>query len=241
MSVTTHHTDFAKTVRVRPAATGEGRWHALAPLTGVIATLLVIAGIVVMEGVADRPEESAPAGLVLSYFRDQDAVMAGSALFMLGILFFLWFAGELRYDLQRAEGGTGHVSTLAWGGAVVTATLLLLEHAGSFLGAVYHQQLTAQTARTLFLFGDLFLYPAAVAAAFFLAATAVCALRTHALPAWLAWVSIPVAVWLLIPPFGSPAGTDWAAPAWSGLAALGAIPFWTVAVAIVLTMRRRRS
>jgi hypothetical protein len=240
MSVTTHRPDFAKAVRVAPPAVQDGRWHRFAPLSGVVATLLVIAGIVVMEGVADRPEESAPASLVLSYFRDQDAVMAGSALFMIGILFFLWFAGELRYDLQRAEGGAGHVSTLAWGGALVTGTLLLLEHAGSFLGAVYHQQLTAQTARTLFLFGDLFLYPAAAAAAFMIAATAVCALRTRALPAWLAWVSLPVAVWLLIPPFGSPAGTDWAAPAWSGLAALGAIPIWTVAVAIALTLRRRR-
>ena len=92
-------------------------------------------------------------------------------------------------------------------------------------------------ARTLFLFGDLFLYPTAMAAALLLAATALVSLRTHVLPAWLAWLSLAVALWLIIPPFGSSAGTDWAPPAWSGLGALGAIPLWTTVTAIVLTAR----
>jgi hypothetical protein len=214
-------------------------WFALAPLAGVVATILIIAGIVVLEGVADRPEESAPPGVVMAYFRDQDAVLGGSALFMLGALFFLWFVGELRADLSRAEGGDGRISAIAFGAGAATATLLLLNHAGSFLGAVYHEQLSAEAARQLFLFGDLFLYPTAMAAALLLVATAALALRTHVLPVWLAWVSVLVAIWMLVPPFGSPAGTDWAPPAWSGLAALGALPFWTIATAVALTLKRR--
>ena len=212
----------------------------LAPLTGVVSVLLVIAGIVVMEGVADRPEESAPAEVVIAYFRDQDSVMGGSALFMLGALFFLWFAGELRAALHRAEGGSGRVSAIVFGAGIVTGALLLLLHAGSFLGALYHEQLSAEMARMLYLFGDVFLYPASMAAALLLAATAVVALRTRALPRWLAWISLPVAAWLLVPPFGSPARMDWAAPAWSGLAALGAVPVWTVAVAVALTRADHR-
>jgi hypothetical protein len=211
----------------------------LAPLTGVVATLFVIAGIVVLEGVADRPEESAPPDVVMTYFRDQDAVMAGSALFIVGALFFFWFAGELRTALRSAEGGDGRVSAIAYGAGAATATLLLLNQAASFLGALYHEQLSPATGRALFLFGDVFVYPTAMAAALFIAATAIVALRTRVLPAWLAWLSVPMAVWLLIPPFGSPAGTDWAPPAWSGLAALGVIPFWTVATAIILAARNR--
>jgi hypothetical protein len=225
-----------------PDREGAGRSPAvreLAPLTGVVATLLVIAGIVVMEGVADRPEESAPPDVVMAYFRDQDAVMGGSALYMLGGLFFIWFAGELRSALRRAEGRDGHVSAIAFGAGVATGTLMLLIHAASFLGALYHEQLSPETARTLFLFGDVFLYPMAMTGALLLAATAAVALRTKILPTWLAWLSLPVALWLLIPPFGSPAGTDWAPPAWSGLAALGALPFWTIATAIALTIRGR--
>lgn len=49
---------------------------------------------------------------------------------------------------------------------------------------------------------------ALVAAALLLAATAATALRTCVLPAWLSWLSVPLALWLLVPPFGSPAGTD---------------------------------
>ena len=78
-----------------------------------------------------------------------------------------------------------------------------------------------------------------MAAALLLAATALVALRTHVLPVWLAWLSLPVALWLLIPPFGSSAGTDWAPPAWSGLGALGAIPLWTIVTASALATRRR--
>lgn len=215
------------------------RTFVLAPLAGVAATILIFAGIIVLEGVADRPEESAPPDVVMAYFRDQDAVLGGSALFMLGALFFLWFVGELRTDLRRGEGGDGRISAIAFGAGAATATLLLLNHAGSFLGAVYHEQLTGETARQLFLFGDVFLYPTAMAAALLLAATAALALRTHVLPGWLAWVSLLVAIWLLVPPFGSPAGTDWAPPAWSGLAALGAVPFWTIATSIALALRRR--
>jgi len=239
MSFTMRESDLERPPRAPDVGTAHGGALQLAPLTGVVATLLVIAGIVVMEGVADRPEESAPPELVLAYFRDQDAVMGGSALFMLGALFFLWFAGELRAALRSAEGGGGRVSAIAFGAGFATGTLLLLMHAGSFLGALYHEQLSPAMARTLFLFGDLFLYPTAMAGALLLVAIAAVALRTRALPAWLAWLSLPVALWLLIPPFGSPAGTDWAPPAWSGLGALGVIPLWTIATAIVLTVRSR--
>jgi hypothetical protein len=103
MSVTIREADRVKT---RDAGAAPGDSLRLAPLTGVVATLLVIAGIVVMEGVADRPEESAPPDVVLAYFRDQDAVMGGSALYMLGGLFFIWFAGELRSSLRRPRDAT---------------------------------------------------------------------------------------------------------------------------------------
>ena len=240
MATTAHPTETQERERTAPVPPALARVPWLAPLTGVVSVLLVAAGIVVLEGPADRPEESAPAGLILSYFRDQDTVMLGGALAMLGALFFLWFVGELRAKLAEAEGGVGRISEIAFGAGMATGAFLMLQYSASFLGALYHQQLTAGMARTLFLFGDLFLYPAAVAAALLLAATAAVALRTRVLPMWLAWLSVPLALWLLVPPFGSPAGTDWAPPAWSGLGALGAVPLWVLATAIALTLRSRR-
>ncbi|HSD76061.1 MAG TPA: hypothetical protein VLA98_01605, partial [Solirubrobacteraceae bacterium] len=98
----------------------------------------------------------------------------------------------------------------------------------------------AVQAQTFYFFGDVFLYPAAMGAAVLIGATALVALRTAALPRWLGWVSLALSLWLLIPPLGSAAGTPENPAAWTGLAALGAVPLWTAVTAVVLMLRSRR-
>jgi hypothetical protein len=72
------------------------------------------------------------------------------------------------------------------------------------------------------------------------AATALVALRTGALPRWLTWLSLAFALWLLIPPLGTSGATQPENPAaWTGLAVLPAAPLWTAVTAVVLTLKRR--
>ena len=52
--------------------------------------------------------------------------------------------------------------------------------AANLFGALFAEQLTAVQAQTFYLFGDVFLYPAAMGAAVLVAATALVALRTAA-------------------------------------------------------------
>jgi hypothetical protein len=84
----------------------------------------------------------------------------------------------------------------------------------------------------------MFLYPAAMAAAVLVGATAIIALRTAVLPRWHALASLVLAVWLLIPPFG-PAGGNPENPAvWTGLAALTTISLWMAITAVTHTVTR---
>ena len=58
-------------------------------------------------------------------------------------------------------------------------------------------------------------------------ATAVAVLRTGILPRWLAWVSLALALLLLIPPIG-----------WLGL--IFGLPLWTLLVSFLLWQRASR-
>ena len=126
------------------------------------------------------------------------------------------------------------MSTLAYGGGLVAAAFMLAMPASNIFGALYAEELSPQGAQTFYFFGDVFLYPAAMGASVLVAATAVIALRTGALPRWLAWPSLVLALWLLIPPLGSAAGTPENPAAWTGLAALPLVLLWAAAVSMVL-------
>jgi hypothetical protein len=203
----------------------------LAPLAGVATMLLGAAGLIVLEGPADRPEADAAPRVMLAYFADHDAVILGSFLLALSVVCFIWFLGSLRVVLSSAEGGAGRLSAIAYGGGLATAALMLALPGASVLGALYADHLSAEEARTLFLVGDMLLYPATATGAVLAGATGLVALRTGALARWIAWLSLALAVWLLIPPFE---GTPENAAAWTGLAALGALPLWIAAVATLL-------
>lgn len=211
-----------------------------APLTGVAVLLLGVAGLVVWEGPADRPELDAPPGVISAYFGDRDPVILGGFLLMLSAAFFLWFAGSLRAFLRDAEGDAGRLSAIGYGGGVIAAAFMLAFPASNIGGALFAEQLSPEGAQTFYLFGDVFLYPAAMASAVLVGSTGLVALRTGALPRWLGWLSLALALWLLIPPLGSSGATQPENPAaWTGLAVLPAVPLWTALTAVVLTLRTR--
>ena len=62
-------------------------------------------------------------------------------------------------------------------------------------------------------------------AAVFLTATALLSLGRLAFPKWLGWISLLVALWLLIPPVG-----------WAAL--IFAFPLWLIVVSLTLIGRR---
>ena len=207
-------------------------------LSGIAPLLLGLAGLIVLEGPADRPELDQPPAAILSYFGEQDTVILGSFLLMLAAVAFIWFAGSLRAVLRRKEGGEGRLSAIAFGGGVAAGVFMLAWPAANLFGALFAEQLTAAQAQTFYLFGDVFLYPAAMGAAVLVAATALVALRTAVLPRWAAWPSMVLALWLLIPPLGQGVDAPENPAPWTGLAVLPFVLLWTALIAVVLVRER---
>jgi hypothetical protein len=198
--------------------------EAMAPLAGIAAVLLIVVGGLVIDS-GDTPADNAPAAAYLAYFEDETgSIWGGGTLLALGAICFLWFAGSVRAWLAAAEGPPHRLSSLALAGATGMAVLVLGAVGTTLSGAIAADEdvrLTPDAAQAIYVVGQGLFLVAWMAAAVFLLATAVAALRTAALPRWLAWATLAIGVLLLIP--------------WVGWAAfLFLLPLWIVVVAILL-------
>ena len=92
----------------------------LGPLTGLVfAALLVSVRLIEGSGLPDADE---PTGRVVSYWTQHSSEqMTVAVLASLAMVFFVYFAGVLRGALQEAEGGSGMLATISFGGAVIAA------------------------------------------------------------------------------------------------------------------------
>ncbi len=172
----------------------DSRWARLAPLTGLGFVVLLAAGIITIDFY-----EFMPAADSAKAFFEANATRTsvGAYLVLLSTVPLLWFVGSLRSALRTAEGGSGRLSAVAFGGGVagaaavmaaMSATLTVSERS-RIKGAV-----PADYAITLQDFsGNLFGGMAAFALGVMIAATAVVAYRTGLLPRWSVWAS-----WIIV-------------------------------------------
>jgi hypothetical protein len=199
------------------------RWERYAPLTGVAAVVLWVVGTFLLEK-DDRPEGKDTAAFVAWVEANDAAIITGAIIFGFGVVLFVWMLGSLRATLFAAEGGVGRLSTLAFGSGIATALSMLftvLPHAQ----AAFDKNDTSDTSiDALVHMGDAFFGGVELFAIPMLAATALVILRYGALPRWLAWVSLVLALILAIVPIG-----------WLGV--IIGLPLWTLVTAVVLYTR----
>jgi hypothetical protein len=207
-----------------------GRWERLAPLTGVAAVVFWVLGILVVEGVGDTPGDDASPADIAAYFEGEEGsiYLGGFALFI-GSLLLIWFAGSLRAAIAAAEPGIPRLASIVFGAAVVKAVFDMAffapQIAGAFGANESETPLTDEAAQALSYVGNGFFVAAAYAAALLLVATAVAVLRFRFLPVWLAWVSLVLAVVLIVPPIG-----------WAAL--IIGFPLWLIVVSVLLYLRQ---
>jgi len=199
-----------------------------APLAGIKAVVLWVIGIFILSGPAHLGNDSSesPVVILAKYKAHSTAIQWGAWFVMLGALAFLWFVGSLRSAFFTAERGTGRLSTLVGMGGVATSVGILLAHVPSFAAATTSDNLTAPTAKALILMDDVFFYAAEFSAVVFFFAAAVSIFRFGALPKWIGWASVVLAVLAVVPPVG-----------WAVLA-LG-LPLWTLVVSWQLFSKQR--
>jgi len=202
----------------------------LGPAMGILAVILWVVGSIIL--FQDEPGGDASPQELAAHFADNDGrLLFGAFLFMLGVASFLWFVGTLRAELAHAENGVARLAGIVQAGGVATATMLFGLAAPTAAGALQAQNEdrgpSPAAADALSALGDGFFIGAEVAAIVLVAATALAVLRTGVFPRWVAWVSLVLAVWLVIGPIG-----------W--IALLIGVPLWTLLVSALLLTRRSR-
>lgn len=194
-------------------------WERYAPLTGVLAVLLWVIGTIVYQTAVDAKN---PATLLNSYRNEEGSILLGGFLWLLGTFFFFWFLGSLRSRLIALEPGVQRLTALAFGGGVAAAVFGFAMPGPDMAAAIADgADLSGPAAEAIRVVGDTFFIGAEMSAVVLLAATGIHALRTGSLPRWLAWVSLVVAIALIILPIG-----------WAGL--LFAFPLWVLVVSYLL-------
>jgi hypothetical protein len=174
-----------------------------APLTGVVVVILTVVGLILTGEGPDfigDPEEIAD-----YYADDSGKLIGGYFIDALSAFFLIWFAGSVRVALRAVEGAMGRLSAVAFGGAVAAAAMFLLFDISNMAAAFRADEdgaIDPTVAASLYDLGSVALgIGGAIASAVFVAATAVVALRGRAvIPAWFAWVSLVLALALLIGP-----------------------------------------
>jgi hypothetical protein len=180
-----------------------GTWERRAGLSGILAVGTVLAGVVVLSR-TDEPSDTTTAQQVLQYYKDESAgIFASSVLIALGLLLFVVFLAALRNRLHAAEGGSGALSTVMFGGGMATVVLLFGTVLPNLSGAIAvqddHNALTPEAAQALAHVGSGFYLGAFMATSIPLAATALAVLRTRVLPRWFGWATAVLAVGMLVP------------------------------------------
>ena len=189
-----------------------------APLSGVLAVIGWIVGIVLIDKVESK---DTGAELLAAYKGEEGRILLAGISWLIGTAFFVWFLGSLRSRLLAAEGGDGRLTSIAFAGGVGTAICLALLPGPDMAAAFSSDDLDESAALALGNVGDAFFLGAEYLLAVLLVASALVALRYGGLPTWLAWIQLLIALVLLTAVVG-----------WAAL--FFAFPLWVLVVSYLL-------
>jgi hypothetical protein len=204
------------------------RWDRFAPLTGIWAVLFWVLGVVVLEGVAGQPEDDTPQSILAFFEGEETGIYLGAILFFIGSAILIWWSGTLRASIAAAGGIGERLGAIAFGAGVATAVLSMAftapQVSGAFAANESDAPLSPDAAQALWASSDGFFVATEFTAALLLVTTAIAILRLRVLPVWWAWVSLLVALVLLIPPIG-----------WAAL--IFGVPIWVLVTSLLLYLR----
>ena len=176
----------------------------LAPLSGVIFVVLYVIGSII--GMSDSPDFAGSSQEITEYYTDsKDEILVATVIAAIATPFYIWFLGCLRSAIARVEGGTTRLASTAFGAGIAAGAAGVAGVMVNAMGALRIDEqdtIAGPTATAYYDIGQILAFaatPALLAAG--LVATAVASLRYRAiLPAWLAYVTIVLAIIDVIPP-----------------------------------------
>ena len=189
------------------------RTERLAPLTGVVFTVIFAVGLLTS---GDTPDTKASGPEVISHYDDSGSILVSLFGLVICAVVFMFFAGVLRTRLQAT--GPDWLASVAFGGAVVYTVGLGL-FAMSQIALLDAADLgQPEVAQALNIVDNDNFFPCVIGLAVVLLATGWHALASRSLPKWLGWASVVLGVLALAGP--------------AGFVAFLLFPVWVVIVAI---------
>jgi hypothetical protein len=166
-------------------------------LTGVAFVVVLIVGFIVG---GEPPGADEPVQEIVDHYVDnKDSVMAGAILTGVAVTLLIFFAGILRRVLRDAEGPDGVLSAVAFAGAIVLGVGGAIDGTISFALADQADDVEPSSVQALQMLWDNDFLPLAVGVLVLLLAAGLSIVRHGALPKWLGWVAIVLAVVAMTP------------------------------------------
>lgn len=193
----------------------------LGALTGVGFFIALIAGFIIVGEEPPGTDDSVPE--IIEFYTDNDTqVWIGISLTMLAATLLVLFAGYLRKVLRAAEGEGHMLSSVVLAGAAVFATGAAIDGTLSAALVDAADDVEPAAVQSLNALWNNDWVPLALGALIMMLAAGLSIVRHGALPKWLGWVAIVLAV-ILITPIG-----------FAGFIGTG---LWILIVSIMLAMR----
>ena len=177
------------------------RWERVGPIAGIVAVVLTIVSLVLTSD--DAPEFMDDPEKITSYYaNDPGMLMGGFVADALGTILLIVFAAAVYVRLGGVRRGA--LPPAAFGGAIAMCAMFMVYDVANLAAALRADedgQVPTDVATALNDIGFVALgVGATMFAAVFVACTALSALGSGVLPRWLAYVSFPLALGLLIAP-----------------------------------------
>jgi hypothetical protein len=189
-------------------------------IAGVLFAVVIMVAIVLS---GDQPDDNQPASKVLSYWHDhQTKAVAAALLAHAAAVLFVFFGAGLRSALRSGEAEEATYSVVAFGGAVLTAAGFVIVGMIGLAATTAADHGAQDAVYTINQISAADWIPFTAGLSVLMLAAGVGGLRTLALPRWMSWVAIVLGV-----AFFTPVG------------AFGflLVPFWVIAVSVVLYRR----
>jgi hypothetical protein len=169
----------------------------LAPLTGLVLVGLLLAAIFVG---GNTPDSNWSGARVATFYENHQSSQNADAYFLgFSALFVLFFAAVLSSHVRARSNAVGPTA-LGFGGAVVTAVGLAVISASTAALTDVPSQISPAALQALNVISNDFVTPLEVGVVAFLAGYGIAIAWTGALPRWLGWLALVVAIACAIPP-----------------------------------------
>jgi len=196
----------------------------LVPLTGIAGVVLLIAAFLT-QGEPPSLGDDRAREFVEFYSDNKDQLLLGAALQGLAVTFLVFFFAYVRREISVAEGASGMLANVAFGGALIFAAGGAFDATLTFAMAEAAEDVRPQSLIALAALFENDFMPMAVGLQLFLLGVGLAAWRRAVLPKWLAGIALALGVIAVTP---------------IGFVSFLAMVLWIPITAILLALRARR-